>query len=100
MELSGGRLSREPLAGKFRKSSALFHTNVSPTPGYGGNAGGTRATEWVDDEIAGLAGAEHDWADEFQRKLGGEVRKAFAAVFDETGNAPDVVPEFTVRVGS
>ena len=100
MELSGCRLSREPLAGKFRKSSALFHTNVSPTPFYGGNAGGTRATEWVDDEIAGLAGAEHNGTDQRQWELGGEVGKSFTAVFDETGDAPDIVPKFAVGVGS
>ena len=47
-----------------------------------------------------MAGAEHDGTDECQWELSGKVGKAFAAVFDETGDAPDVVPEFAVRVGS
>lgn len=47
-----------------------------------------------------MAGAENDWADEGERELRGEVGKAFVAVFDEARDAPDVVPEFAVGVGS
>lgn len=73
------------------ESSATFRSS---------NAGGAGTAEGVDDEIAGLAGTEHDWADECQWELGGEVRKSLTAVFDETGDAPDVVPKFAVRAGS
>ena len=56
-----------------------------------GDAGGAGAAEGVDDEIAGLAGEEHDRADESQWELSGEIGPTFAAVVDETRNAPDVV---------
>ena len=47
-----------------------------------------------------MAGAEHNGTDQRQWKLGGEVGKAFTAVFDQPGDAPDVVPKLAVGIGS
>lgn len=82
------------------KASVCFDSNETSPAFDSSNAGRSRTAERVDDKIAGLTGAEHDWADEGQWELGGEIGQTFAAVFDETRNAPDVVPEFAVRVGS
>lgn len=47
-----------------------------------------------------MAGAEYDRSDKCERKLSGKVGESFAAVFDEAGDAPDVVPKFAMWVGS
>ncbi len=73
------------------KMSITFNSSISCR---------SRTADRVGDEVAGLVGAENDRADEGEWELGGEVGEAFLAVFDETGDAPDVVPEFAVGVGS
>lgn len=40
-----------------------------------GDASGAGTAEWVEDEIAGMAGAEHDRANDGQRELSGENRR-------------------------
>ena len=91
---------QESLTGEIQKSSVFLDANESPTAFHGGDASAAGTAERVNDEIAGLAGAEHDRSDESQWELGGEVGKSFAAVFNETRDAPHVVPQLAMRVGS
>ena len=94
------RLHGDSLSSESGKLLVRFNPDESPTTFDRSNTGCSRTAEGVDDEIAGLAGAENDWTDEGQWELSGEIGEAFAAVFNETWDAPDVVPKFAVWVSS
>ena len=90
----------ETLSSQIGKLASFLQTDKSASELNRSNTRGSRTAEWVDDKVAGLAGAENDRADEGQWELSGEVGQAFVAVFDEARDAPDVVPKFAVGVGS